>query len=398
MNSYLHNSYGQAGYGGHAGAFLRLGMGVRPLSMGGAFTAVANDVTATYWNPSGLAQIENIELFGMYSIMSLNRKYNCIAFSFPAGRIGAIGFNYINLGIDNIIGRDQYGQVTNELSNSESAIYLSYGGSIKDIFYFGGTWKFLNNSLAGFSASGSGYDLGFLIRLGSLIWVGTTFQDINSNIEWNTSSRTQEKFPGNNRIGIAIRRPDIPFLVAFDYEKNVREENGIIHVGMEFRFSNRFGINCGFCDNSLTGGGFLSLPLSTKCDLEIQYALYDEKINEPVAHRVSLLLRFSGKAEKSVKMDRKIPEAAFDEEELFNQKLEGSVIKVVNDIYGLIDIGLTKGISEEMIMDLYHIEDNKSRIKIGKVQVIKARDNDAAVKLISISGGYSLKIGDKVTL
>ena len=33
------------------------GLGVRAMGMGGAYTAIAEDFTATFWNPAGLAQI-----------------------------------------------------------------------------------------------------------------------------------------------------------------------------------------------------------------------------------------------------------------------------------------------------------------------------------------------------
>ena len=35
----------------YAGEFLSLGVGARPLGMGGSFSAIADDSTAAYWNP-----------------------------------------------------------------------------------------------------------------------------------------------------------------------------------------------------------------------------------------------------------------------------------------------------------------------------------------------------------
>jgi long-subunit fatty acid transport protein len=40
------------------------GPGGRALGLGGAYTGVADDFTATYWNPAGLAQVKRIELQG----------------------------------------------------------------------------------------------------------------------------------------------------------------------------------------------------------------------------------------------------------------------------------------------------------------------------------------------
>ena len=40
------------------------GLGARTMGMGGAFLGVADDFTALYWNPAGLAQIRKFELYG----------------------------------------------------------------------------------------------------------------------------------------------------------------------------------------------------------------------------------------------------------------------------------------------------------------------------------------------
>ena len=43
------------------------GVGARAMGMGGAFLGVADDLTALYWNPAGLAQIRKFELYGSLS-------------------------------------------------------------------------------------------------------------------------------------------------------------------------------------------------------------------------------------------------------------------------------------------------------------------------------------------
>src|SRR5260221_2833946 len=45
------------GYGGTAGEFLLLGAGARGAALGGAFSALTQDVTSLYYNPAGLAQM-----------------------------------------------------------------------------------------------------------------------------------------------------------------------------------------------------------------------------------------------------------------------------------------------------------------------------------------------------
>jgi long-subunit fatty acid transport protein len=49
---------------------LNSGYGATALGMGGAFTAVANDLSAIYWNPAGLAQLPGLQLWGDYRAMN----------------------------------------------------------------------------------------------------------------------------------------------------------------------------------------------------------------------------------------------------------------------------------------------------------------------------------------
>jgi hypothetical protein len=44
------------------GSDLGLGLGARPISLGGAFAARADDASAAYWNPAGLSGVESGEV------------------------------------------------------------------------------------------------------------------------------------------------------------------------------------------------------------------------------------------------------------------------------------------------------------------------------------------------
>ena len=50
------------------------GVGARAMGMGGAFLGVADDLTALYWNPAGLAQIRKFELYGNLSHNDINSE------------------------------------------------------------------------------------------------------------------------------------------------------------------------------------------------------------------------------------------------------------------------------------------------------------------------------------
>ena len=50
-------TYAQGSGNKYSGEFLAIGVGGRPLGMGGAFVSLVNDVTAGYWNPGALSRL-----------------------------------------------------------------------------------------------------------------------------------------------------------------------------------------------------------------------------------------------------------------------------------------------------------------------------------------------------
>jgi long-chain fatty acid transport protein len=59
----------------NAGGFALSGVGSKAIGMGGAFRGLADDWSAAYWNPAGLAQLEQSELTGMLVFLSPRPRY-----------------------------------------------------------------------------------------------------------------------------------------------------------------------------------------------------------------------------------------------------------------------------------------------------------------------------------
>ena len=51
-----------SGTGTTAAAFLKIGVGARALAMGEACATQAEDITALYWNPAGLARLQSPQI------------------------------------------------------------------------------------------------------------------------------------------------------------------------------------------------------------------------------------------------------------------------------------------------------------------------------------------------
>ena len=78
----------------YAAEVLTMGAGARPLAMGGAFVGAADDATAAYWNPAGLANIDDIEITTMHATQSDLQSYDFANIAFSTD-FGSFAFSYL---------------------------------------------------------------------------------------------------------------------------------------------------------------------------------------------------------------------------------------------------------------------------------------------------------------
>ena len=106
---------------------LRLGAGARSIGLGGAFTAIADDATATVWNPAGLGSAADLSLNFSTQQLDLDRSHNFIALTKALGSAGSIGLAVTNAGVSGIQQYDANERYGGEFSYSANAYSLSYG-------------------------------------------------------------------------------------------------------------------------------------------------------------------------------------------------------------------------------------------------------------------------------
>ena len=283
-----------------AGDFMAIGAGARALGMGGAFSAVADDASTIYWNPAGMSGFEKRQLMLMHSEQFGNLiDYNFGSYVSPTGlvsdeREGAFGIALVHMGIDDII-------VTNDLTfsdvdgdgifepsegdrlnydpndlkkeaNNDYAMYMSFAGKT-GLGRVGGTLKLLYTStIAGFSATGIGLDLGYLRRdVFRHFDVGVKLQDITGTfISW--SSGHNEFIAPSVKLGTAYTvesaRLNGKMIVAADGDFYFEERQQAsqfwsgrysldLHLGVELIFQEKVMVRGGFdAENPTAGAGF----------------------------------------------------------------------------------------------------------------------------------------------
>jgi len=95
-----------SGAGSSSFSFLKIGVGARAAGMGDAYTAIANDATACYWNPAGLVRIRGAALTFMHNEYFQDVRNDYCAFVYGIGK-SAVGIGMSGLYLGGIEWRDK---------------------------------------------------------------------------------------------------------------------------------------------------------------------------------------------------------------------------------------------------------------------------------------------------
>ena len=211
-----------------AADFLTIPVGARATAMGSAITASVDDATSIYWNPAGLASMDNGAVTFEYAEWLVGVDFNYVSVTVPMAS-GAVGIALTSMrtpemDVTTIAQQNGTGET---FSAGSYALALSYGRKLTDRFSLGASLKVINERIWNSSASGVAIDIGTLfvtpfqgIRLGAAITnFGTKMQmggddllvvvDIDPNNEGNNESnrallRTDAfDLPLTMRIGLA---------------------------------------------------------------------------------------------------------------------------------------------------------------------------------------------------
>jgi hypothetical protein len=145
-----------------AAKFLSIGIGPRANAMGSAYSAVANDASAMYWNASGIARITQNQAIFTYTKMFADINVNYVGAVIPAGDLGVFGLSVTALNVGEMeVTTEYYPEGTGEKFSAGSyAFGLTYAKYITDNFAVGATIKYIRESIYNSSAEGFGIDVG----------------------------------------------------------------------------------------------------------------------------------------------------------------------------------------------------------------------------------------------
>ncbi|HOW89496.1 MAG TPA: hypothetical protein PL037_04370, partial [Elusimicrobiales bacterium] len=203
-------SYLLAQSGGQPGQFMAYGAGARSLGMGGAFFAVADDASASYWNPAALTLLSRKEFTAMQATMFADTSLSFFTYAHPTTSKGtfavgmtqlkSVGFEKISVSINPASSEIVEIKNLGTFDGVERAYSASWGRNVSEKLSFGAMVKNISRQLDTSKDGFMAVDVSMLDRVSPAYRVALGAQNVVSM----ASGDTDDKLPLTLKLGQAL--------------------------------------------------------------------------------------------------------------------------------------------------------------------------------------------------
>jgi hypothetical protein len=269
--------------------------------MGEAFTSLANDASAVYWNPAGLGLLDHREVMLMHNEWLVSTRYEYLAgvLSMPFGGFAGASLTYLDYG--SIEGRNEVGSRSANYSAYDAAFSLSYARKVREDLTAGMTLKAIQSKIETQKATAFAEDMGLLykapicgLQAGLMVQnFGTSLRFIEENVPLPLTVR------GGVSYARSIDKPISPLTITPSLD-GIKELDGDekVNFGVEATALDLISLRAGYKYNLnspqrgiTAGAGFFHQFRSYQ--VNVDYAAGDYG-NLGLTHRLSLRVGFKG--------------------------------------------------------------------------------------------------------
>jgi uncharacterized protein UPF0164 len=273
--------------------FLKLGAGARATGLGEAFVSVADDASATYWNPAGLLGIKHNDVMGTHHAWLQDLNHEFVGFGGHRGR-HAVGFSFIGLYTSDIEARDETGAYTGMFGFSNNAFSGSYAFQVTPEIGVGGTVRYVRESLVGtsegdFSLSGFSFDLGGQWKTPLRgVTAGAVLRHLGGSMHYDISGAQNFDLPTALQGGVSYRRQDLAggALTVAAEALAARGDDVSLRVGAEYAYRGQFlmgaGVKSGLDNENVSFG------VGYQNKIRVHYAFTPIQSDLGSSHRITV--------------------------------------------------------------------------------------------------------------
>jgi len=240
----VRHAYADVAIGATSGSFLDFEVGGRPGGMAGAQVASASGVTAQYWNPAGLADLNQSQVGAMHANWMNDLSYEWLGYARPMSPslgVGSLSVAYFHL--PSIAGVDQFRNSTGDFSVYDMAITAGLARELGSGVSVGANARLIRQSLATVSATGASFDFGATAKLPMMITFGAVAQNFGPSLSYGSGS--SYPLPHQLRFGVSREFMRGRVLLATDVNMPSDYYNDV-RVGSEFRVHPNVAVRMGY--------------------------------------------------------------------------------------------------------------------------------------------------------
>jgi long-subunit fatty acid transport protein len=148
--------------------FLKIGVGGRAAALGESFVAISDDASALYWNPAGLAQFKTDEVIFSHNIWLVDINHDFLGAVYHLDSDNTFGISLTSLSMEKMPVTTEFAPFGNGeyFGFSDIALSVSYARKMTEQFSFGGTVKYIEETLDKLKMRGVMLDIGTYYRTG----------------------------------------------------------------------------------------------------------------------------------------------------------------------------------------------------------------------------------------
>ncbi|GJM43950.1 MAG: hypothetical protein DHS20C21_07920 [Gemmatimonadota bacterium] len=237
-------------------AFLKIGVGARAAGMGEAYVAVAQDPTATFWNPAGIANTPGDEVHASHNEWISDVRYEYLA-AVHGMKGHAVGAHVALLHMGELDGRDESGNFVGSFRAYDISAGVTYARRVIRAVEVGVTGKFLMEKIDQENATGFAGDFGLRYRTPiDGLTAAASFTNLGSAMKFVDDSFV---LPFAARLGAAYRtRSLLEGLIVSSDVRIPNDSDAKAHFGAEIwpheMFALRSGYKTGYDEESVAFG------------------------------------------------------------------------------------------------------------------------------------------------
>ncbi len=287
-------AFGASGTGTAAFNFLKIGLGARGPGMGGAFTAVADDATAAFWNPAGLIGLSRAEAVAGYTSWIAGVNSGFTAYSRPLGPNSSVAVSVNSFIVGTMTKTDESGAEHGDFGSTIIVPGLAYARRMNDRLRVGASVKGIYQSIDEYSSLGAALDAGAVYLFPEKPYsLGFVVQNLGAQL----TAFIEEKdlTPITLKIGGVYRHKTAPFVAGLDIGQSI--DSGLfVNVGGEYWVNRLIGLRLGYysmgqelhseSSKDIMGGLSFGVGISWR-KYGFDYAIVP-KVDLGYAHRLSL--------------------------------------------------------------------------------------------------------------